>query len=267
MRGVSGGERKRVSLAEMMTTNAKVMFWDNATRGLDASSALAFNKVLRLLCDAANRTNITTLYQAGNGIYDLYDKVTVIAEGQVIYYGPREKARPYFEAMGFEHMEGANTADYLTAVTALNERTVKPGFQGRVPNTAAEFARQYLKSDIYRDMCEEVEETLNDKEARQEETDKAKEVLAAEKSTMAVKRHPERASVFTQIWALTIKEAQARWGDKPVLIARQGTTFVMSFIAGSVFYQLPKTTAGLYLRGGAIFILIFCECARSISGI
>lgn len=61
VRGVSGGERKRVSIAEMMTTRARVQSWDNSTRGLDASTALDFVKSLRVMTDVLGQTTFVTL--------------------------------------------------------------------------------------------------------------------------------------------------------------------------------------------------------------
>lgn len=61
VRGVSGGERKRVSIAEMMATRARVQCWDNSTRGLDASTALDYVKSLRILTDVLGQTTFVTL--------------------------------------------------------------------------------------------------------------------------------------------------------------------------------------------------------------
>ena len=61
VRGVSGGERKRVSIAEMMTTRARVQCWDNSSRGLDASTALDFARALRIMTDVLGQTTFTTL--------------------------------------------------------------------------------------------------------------------------------------------------------------------------------------------------------------
>ena len=61
VRGVSGGERKRVSIAEMMATRARVQCWDNSTRGLDASTALDFIRSLRLMTDVLGQTTFVTL--------------------------------------------------------------------------------------------------------------------------------------------------------------------------------------------------------------
>jgi ATP-binding cassette, subfamily G (WHITE), member 2, SNQ2 len=60
--GLSGGERKRVSIAEMMATRARVQSWDNSTRGLDASTALDFAKSLRIMTDILGQTTFVTLY-------------------------------------------------------------------------------------------------------------------------------------------------------------------------------------------------------------
>ena len=62
VRGVSGGERKRVSIGEMMATRARVQCWDNSSRGLDASTALDFVKSLKVMTDVLGQTTFVTLY-------------------------------------------------------------------------------------------------------------------------------------------------------------------------------------------------------------
>ncbi|KAJ8107892.1 hypothetical protein ONZ43_g6590 [Nemania bipapillata] len=115
IRGVSGGERKRVSIAETLASKSTVMAWDNSTRGLDASTALDYAKSLRIMTDITNRTTLVTLYQAGEGIYELMDKVLVIDEGREIYSGPAKEAKQYFIDLGFQCPERQTTADFLTA--------------------------------------------------------------------------------------------------------------------------------------------------------
>jgi ABC-type multidrug transport system ATPase subunit len=72
VRGVSGGERKRVSIIETMATRGSIYCWDNPTRGLDASTALEYTRAIRSLTDVLQLTSIMTLYQAGNGIYEVW---------------------------------------------------------------------------------------------------------------------------------------------------------------------------------------------------
>lgn len=266
VRGVSGGERKRVSLAEVLTTNAQIQCWDNATRGLDASTALDFAKVCRTLCDVTNRINVVSLYQAGNGIYEQFDKVTVIAEGRLLYYGPRVEARPYFEALGFVHMDGANTADFLTAVTATNERQIAEGFTN-VPTTAAEFAEIYQKSEMAARMRAEVDAWLADKSRLEAETQQARDWAAVVKSKSSFKALPQKVSFMSQVKAAAIRDAQQRWGDQWAFWARQATTLIQGLINGSVYYSIPDTTQGLFLRGGVLFMIVLFPVILSFADV
>lgn len=93
VRGVSGGEKKRVSLSEALISAAPITAWDNSTRGLDSSTALEFAQALRTMTDTLQQTNIVSLYQAGENIYQLFDKVCVIYEGRMVYFGPTSRAR------------------------------------------------------------------------------------------------------------------------------------------------------------------------------
>lgn len=114
IRGVSGGERKRVSLIEAMATRGSVYCWDNSTRGLDASTALQYVKTIRTMTDTFGLATVVTLYQAGNAIFDQFDKVLVLDKGQQLYYGPASQARTFMEELGFQCPDGANIADFLT---------------------------------------------------------------------------------------------------------------------------------------------------------
>jgi len=71
LRGVSGGERKRVSVAEAFIGGCPLQSWDNSTRGLDSSTALTFTKLLRTSARTAGTTSIVSAYQASQAMYDV----------------------------------------------------------------------------------------------------------------------------------------------------------------------------------------------------
>src|SRR5690349_2308269 len=131
-----------------------MQFWDQPTRGLDSKTALGFAQALRAEADQNRKTIVATMYQAGNGIYNQFDKVLVLADGCVIYYGPVSAAQPYFESLGFVCPKGANTADFLTSVTVTTERVITPGAEDKVPNTPQDFERVYQESSVCRQMRE-----------------------------------------------------------------------------------------------------------------
>ena len=138
-----------------------MQFWDQPTRGLDSKTALEFVETLRRDVNTNGKSVVLTTYQADNGIFDAFDKVIVLAEGRVIYYGLRTAAKSYFEDMGFVCPRGANIADFLTSVTVNTERQIAPGFETRVPNTPEEFETVYKRSEICRLMRQLIQQPEN----------------------------------------------------------------------------------------------------------
>lgn len=78
VRGVSGGERKRVSIIEAALSRAPLQCWDNSTRGLDSANAIEFCKTLRMNAEIFGTTAAVSLYQAPEDAYRCFDKVTVL---------------------------------------------------------------------------------------------------------------------------------------------------------------------------------------------
>ncbi|KAL1901802.1 hypothetical protein Sste5346_001505 [Sporothrix stenoceras] len=256
IRGVSGGERKRVSLAEMLAGQSPVQFWDQPTRGLDSKTALEFVEHLRKSADEDRTTVVATLYQAGNAIYDNFDKVLVLAEGCVIYYGPGREARAYFERLGFVCPRGANIADFLTSVTVMTEREISSDFLaagGRVPNTPQEFEQAYQQSAMFRHMraTEEDPSTLSN------EIDDLQVAVTGEKKNRKFWTVGQR-SVYTaglkdQIRYCTIRQFQIMLGDQLSLAVKVVSATLQALVCGSLFYNMPLTSESIFLRPGVLF--------------
>ena len=157
IRGVSGGERKRVSIAEMMLAQSPMAAWDNSTRGLDSATALKFAEAIRLASDYTGSANALAIYQASQAIYDLFDKAVVLYEGRQIYFGPAIKAKAYFERMGWQCPQRQTVGDFLTSVTNPQERKAQAGMENKVPRTAEDFERYWHNSPEYKDLLEEIE--------------------------------------------------------------------------------------------------------------
>ncbi|EHK98954.1 putative ABC transporter CDR4 [Glarea lozoyensis 74030] len=146
IRGVSGGERKRVSIAEAALGGSPLQCWDNSTRGLDSATALEFVRTLRLSTEMAGCAAVVAIYQASQAIYDVFDKVAVLYEGRQIYFGNIHAAKEFFVNMGFECPLRQTTADFLTSLTSPAERVVRKGFEGLTPFTPDEFAAKWYES-------------------------------------------------------------------------------------------------------------------------
>ncbi|USP79739.1 ABC drug exporter AtrF [Curvularia clavata] len=274
VRGVSGGERKRVSIAETLATKSTVNCWDNSTRGLDASTALDYAKSLRIMTDMSNRTTLVTLYQAGEGIYEVMDKVMVIDAGRCIYQGPARAAKQYFIELGFQCPERQTTADFLTAVTDPKERQFRPGFEDKAPKTSEELEKAFRESEAYKSVLREIQEY--EAELERSGYSDAKEFEGAvreSKSKTVRKKSPFTVSFVRQVLACTQREFWLTWGDKTTLYTKFFIIISNSLIVGSLFYGQAMDTSGAFTRGGSGFFSILflgwlqlSELMKAVSG-
>jgi ATP-binding cassette subfamily G (WHITE) protein 2 (SNQ2) len=197
IRGVSGGEKKRVSIGEALITKASCQCWDNSTKGLDASTAMEYVSSLRSLTNMTRISTFVALYQAGESLYELFDKVILIDGGRCAYFGrteyhplllilifgslilPRD-AKLYFESLGFVCPPRWTTADFLTSVTDPHERHVKPGWEGRIPRNAEEFETAFKNSEFAKKNLEDIQSF--EAEVQAQKAVRAQEVTKATKT-------------------------------------------------------------------------------------
>lgn len=112
-RGISGGERKRVSIGQEMLVNPSLLLLDEPTSGLDATTAQRIVAVLRSLA-RGGRTVVTTIHQPSSRLYRMFDKVLVLSDGYPIYSGQAGRVMDYLESVGFvPAFNFVNPADFL----------------------------------------------------------------------------------------------------------------------------------------------------------
>ncbi|CAL5871567.1 uncharacterized protein PFLUO_LOCUS5820 [Penicillium psychrofluorescens] len=263
IRGVSGGERKRVSLAEVMAGQSPIQMWDNPIRGLDSKSAVEFARMLRREADENQKTILATMYQAGNSIYDEFDKILVLAEGRVTYYGARNLARKYFEDLGFICPQGANIADFLTSVTVTTERIIQPGREDTVPSTPEEFESQYIESSIFQEQLS----SMKPPEKLGYEAEDMMMAVASEKRKQHVPRQQSvyTATIWDQIGACTLRQFQIMWGDKFSLVIKVSSATIQALVCGSLFYNLPEDSSSIFMRPGVLFFPVLYFLLESMS--
>ncbi|KAL1567128.1 ABC transporter G family member 9-like isoform X2 [Salvia divinorum] len=112
LRGVSGGERKRVSIGQEMLINPSLLFLDEPTSGLDSTTAL---KIVSTLWELANgaRTVVMTIHQPSSRLFYMFHKVLLMSEGNPLYFGKGADVLTYFSSVGYSPSVAMNPADYL----------------------------------------------------------------------------------------------------------------------------------------------------------
>ncbi|KAJ9178919.1 hypothetical protein P3X46_010764 [Hevea brasiliensis] len=121
-RGVSGGQRKRVTTGEMLVGPAKALFMDEISTGLDSSTTFQIANSIKQYIKILNGTAVISLLQPAPETYDLFDDIILLSDGQIAYQGPREHVLDFFEFMGFKCPERKGVADFLQEVTSRKDQ-------------------------------------------------------------------------------------------------------------------------------------------------
>ncbi|KAK7255299.1 hypothetical protein RIF29_28706 [Crotalaria pallida] len=122
LRGISGGQRKRVTTGEMLVGPANALFMDEISTGLDSSTTFQIVSSLRQYVHILNGTAVISLLQPAPETYDLFDDIILISDGEIVYQGPREYVLDFFESMGFKCPERKGVADFLQEVTSRKDQ-------------------------------------------------------------------------------------------------------------------------------------------------
>ncbi|MCO5560583.1 hypothetical protein L7F22_014198 [Adiantum nelumboides] len=121
-RGISGGQKKRLTTGEMLVGPAKALFMDEISTGLDSSTTFQIVKCLRQSVHVMDGTMLVSLLQPAPETFELFDDIILLSEGQVVYQGPRELVEEFFEHMGFKCPERKSVADFLQEVTSRKDQ-------------------------------------------------------------------------------------------------------------------------------------------------
>merc|ERR1711907_120278 len=117
-RGISGGEKKRVAIGQELLYNPSVILLDEPTSGLDSTTSLNLIHTLHDLAQAGNRTIVTTIHQPSSRIYQMLDKLLLMGQGHLLFYGDASAATDYFATIGYTMPYGMNPADYFLDVAS-----------------------------------------------------------------------------------------------------------------------------------------------------
>jgi ABC-type multidrug transport system ATPase subunit len=269
VRGVSGGERKRVSIAEMMVAGSPICAWDNSTRGLDSTSALKFVQALRLSSDLGKHAHAVAMYQASQAIYDVFDKATVLYDGRQIYFGPAHAARAFFERQGWYCPPRQTTGDFLTSVTNPDERIPRLGMEQKVPRTPEDFERYWLQSPEFKALQDDMAQY----DAEFQGNGQVESIAALrEKKNYRQAKHvragsPYMISVVMQVKQNTRRAYQRVWNDLSATASNIGSNLILALIIGSIFYGNPDATVGFEGKGSVLFMAILLNALTAISEI
>ncbi|KAH7332371.1 hypothetical protein KP509_20G084300 [Ceratopteris richardii] len=139
LRGVSGGERKRVCIGQEILINPSLLFLDEPTSGLDSTTALRIISLLHKLAHQG-RAVMATIHQPSSRAFHMFDKLILLSDGYPTYFGKAKGAMTYFDTIGFTPLIPMNPADFLLDLCSgnTNDVSLPPNLQQRKKSIASQ---------------------------------------------------------------------------------------------------------------------------------
>ncbi|KAG0042543.1 hypothetical protein BGZ83_000345, partial [Gryganskiella cystojenkinii] len=262
-RGISGGEKRRVIVAEELLSSPSILLLDEPTSGLSSTDALNVVKVIKGL-SAKGRTVIMVIHQPRSDIYELFDDLLLLSQGTVVYFGKAQSASAYFEGLGYECPIGWNIADYLLDLVSMPHEISSGERSSAVHKDFATDYSNYLSSnpDAYltqllnerKDRIDKIEgECLMSKCKKEYTTEHAttaltQTLLLTQRNLINLARHPlifRAAAVIHVVSALVVGSLFSGLKDRPemdVVNFNKSTAlfFISSFLGMITFAALPQ---------------------------
>mmetsp|Transcript_44322 Transcript_44322/g.70888 ORF Transcript_44322/g.70888 Transcript_44322/m.70888 type:complete len:1597 (-) Transcript_44322:46-4836(-) len=253
LKGISGGEKRRVTLGEMLVVGSKVLLLDEISTGLDAAATFDITKMLKQVCQIFHSNCIVSLLQPAPETFELFDKVILLSDGYVVYHGPREDIQRYFEDLGFKVPDYIDIADFLQEVTLSHdtERFIAPGVDpSTVPIGPKALSEKFRLSKFYNEMQDEMVKLERPPEVQQQE--KNPKLVNAEKHILL---GPKFTRPFSQLVRIILgRQWMVLSRNKPFIIARIMQNLIMGLLVGALCFQLPFNQ--YYIKVGVLYTML-----------
>ncbi|XP_026640808.1 ATP-binding cassette sub-family G member 3-like isoform X2 [Microtus ochrogaster] len=252
--------RKRTSIAMELVAEHPILFLDDPTTGLDLSTTTDVISILRRM-SMRGRTIIFSIYRPPYSIFRLFDRLTLVASGKVMFHGPAQEALEYFKSAGYNYDSHNNPADFFLDIidggfSALfhseedgHEAGEHEELSERQHEVIEELVNMYAQSSLYRKMKTELDSFLGERKAGRSS---ALEIMCV-----------------TPFWH------QLRWifrrsfknclGFPRVTGIQAIVTALVAVIVGTVFLVLQNDCTAIQRRAALLFLLTSFECITGMT--
>ncbi|KAJ1919906.1 hypothetical protein H4219_001686 [Mycoemilia scoparia] len=274
-RGVSGGEKKRVSIGVEMVTDPSIIFLDEPTSGLDSNSADMVVEMIHSLTKSQSCSAIMTLHQPSAKLLNMFDKVILLSGGEIVYQGWVSAVVGYFGDIGYPCPPRENPADYFIDLMTIDYRS---------PEKLEEsHARVSILTQAYRTHAQQLDSTDNramyDSRPKDEHNSQNPEVYKfqdaaygsakdleggshlpgqkhLEKHSRLFKRSAFPNSWFHEFGILARRYWVSQMRNVVYLAGLGGQTLIMFLLIGFTYFQMGTDGASIQNRIGLLYFLL-----------
>ena len=258
-KGVSGGERKRTNVGVEIIGDPSLVFLDEPTSGLDAFQALNVMQLLTALARDRGRTIVVSIHQPRSSIYQLFDRLMLLASGRVVYEGEAKEAVDYFGALGHACPVHFNPADFFIDLISVDTNAADKG----------------EKDDVrISKLCDVAEKNRLEGKAGGEGGESSNSVVGGSAANGMSRMGGDwdcsgkfHSSVFEQFTLLYVRSLRSRLRDKPALIAPIASAIFFALVFGALYSQMGRGQKSIQDRTGALFFVTINQAFGGVFGV
>ncbi|KAK6253287.1 hypothetical protein QUC31_015007 [Theobroma cacao] len=251
-KGLSGGQKRRVSICIEILTRPKLLFLDEPTSGLDsAASYYVMSRIASLnQKDGIRRTIIASIHQPSSEVFQLFHNLYLLSAGKTVYFGPVSAANEFFALNGFPCPNLQNPSDhFLKTINKDFEKDIEQGFANGIPaeEVINILVKSYKSSDVYQTVQREVAQICK-QDAR------------------ALEKNESHAGFFTQCHVLTKRSFINMYRDLGYYWLRLGVYIALAVVLATVFSHIGMSYGSIQARGSLIMFVASFLTFMAIGG-
>lgn len=226
-RGISGGERKRVSIGNELVADPRVVFLDEPTSGLDSFTALSICRSIKQYAERDQKTVLMTIHQPRLNLLRLFNNILVLSQGKTVFFGTVDEALAHFDRLGYRCPQQDNPADFFLDIATVSNKTPEEQQESQARVTALVAA-----------WSARAEEPLHSR---------------IERERPVSRRYPVNA--VAQFFLLLNRNFKLIFRDYQNLLGELITTLVIALLLAFIFFQLAGNFGGVQGRIGLLFFI------------
>lgn len=240
-RGVSGGERKRVSIAVELLSDSPIIFLDEPTTGLDSYNAYEVISALRHLAFTMNKIIIFTIHQPASEIFELLDKLHILSLGRTVFFGDKKDLFEYYNMISLPFPENYNPFEHIiekTALTAIESDEILSIYPdlNKIENKQEKYS-EYIKTISSLFINKFVKEKVNNKE-----NSKVEEIPLFIKDHMKSK---DQSSFFYETYKLILRNLIKGLRNKKFLLLKIFQNIIIGIIVSLIYSEVLMDFTGV----------------------
>ncbi|XP_052218229.1 protein white-like [Dreissena polymorpha] len=250
IKGISGGEMRRLSFASEFLTNPPLLFCDEPTSGLDSFMA---ENIVQTLQQTARRgkTVICTIHQPSSEVFALFDHVIVMAEGRVAFMGGAKQALDFYKGIGLSCPVNFNPADFY-----IHTMAVRPGKETECKAQIEHICNTFDESENRKAILRDIKSLA--------ESPQEKEIII-EEALSSTSRY--EAAFFQQFMAVFVRSWKSTYREPMIIRVRIIQTLILGLMIGLMYLQLDIDQQGVMNINGVLFLILINITSQNLFGV